>query len=257
MSIAPDPCNGWSLVLDWGDDRVWQDRLTSDHKRALENQSLAQREITQTLQERALNDGAVAFALTGSTARARRTKISDLDYHVIGRRPSHNDLPDDVDVYATDEIGMWRKLNEGDDFIQWTLRFGCVLFDQGVFQAAMQRIAATDLWPTSDQKLARLSGHIDLARRLIDMGDRDAAQDQVRATLTSLARALLLQAGVFPRARSELPAQLTNIDAGDLGARLLETICEEPDLNAMAEALRLAEPFVPSKVSASGLRSTG
>lgn len=145
MSVVPNVLDGWSLQADWSDAEVWQKRLANDRARALDNQSPAQRQITETLRDRALETGVAAFALTGSTARARRTKISDLDYHVIGARPPHSDLPDDVDVYATDEIGMWRKLNQGDDFIQWTLRFGCVLFDNGVFQDAMQRIAADRL----------------------------------------------------------------------------------------------------------------
>ncbi len=240
---AASSTEGWSLSLAWDDLRVWKERLASDYARALENQSAAQREITETLRERARESGASGFALTGSTARARRTKISDLDYHVIGKRPPHNDLPDDVDVYATDEIGMWRKLNEGDDFIQWTLRFGCVLDDDGPFRGAMQKMSSGNLWPTADQKLSRLPGHIEMARRLVDMGDRDAAQDQVRATLTSLARALLLRANVFPRARSELPAQLEGIGAGELSSWLLASICEEPTLDELGEALGSAELF--------------
>lgn len=242
----PDRVSGWGLDLDWSDGEVWEGRLASDRERAFANQSVEQREITMILRERALSEGAVAFALTGSTARARRTKISDLDYHVIGQRPAHSDLPDDVDVYATDEIGMWRKLTEGDDFIQWTLRYGCILVDTGVFKAAMQRIAEEKLWPSPDQKFARLSGHIELARRLVRMEDRDAAQDQVRATLTSLSRAMLLQKGTFPRARVELPAQLAGIGEEGLASALFQNICEEPDLGALATALDLAEDLRPN-----------
>jgi hypothetical protein len=246
--LNPDRVSGWSLDIDWSNFEIWKARLASDRERAFANQSIEQREITATLRKRALDKGAVAFALTGSTARARRTKISDLDYHVIGQRPSHEDLPDDVDVYATDEISMWRKLTDGDDFIQWTLRYGCVLVDTGVFQAAMQRIAEEKLWPSPDQKFARLSGHIELARRLIAMEDRDAAQDQVRATLTSLSRAMLLQQKVFPRARAELPAQLAGIDAERLGSTLLQNICGEPSLAELATALDLGESLVPTSV---------
>ncbi len=257
MILHPDKVDGWSLDLDWGNSEVWQARMASDRERAFANQSTEQREITATLRMRALEEGAVAFALTGSTARARRTKISDLDYHVIGQRPSHEDLPDDVDVYATDEIGMWRKLTEGDDFIQWTLRYGCVLVDTEVFQAAMQRISEERIWPSSDQKFARLSGHIELARRLIAMEDRDAAQDQVRATLTSLSRALLLQKKVFPRARAELPAQLAGIEAERLGSTLLQSICGEPSLAELAAALDLGESLLPAGTSDTAVSAAG
>ena len=257
MKLAPDPHEGWSPELDWNNDEVWSERLASDRDRALRNQTAALREVTDTLHNRVREEGSLAFALTGSTARAKRTKISDLDYHVIGHRPPYNDLPDDVDIYATDEIGMWRKLNEGDDFIQWTLRYGCILFDSGVFRAAIQRIASGNIWPRSDQKLARLSGHIELARRLVAMGDRDAAQDQVRATLTSLSRALLLQKRAFPRARAELPQQLSSTDAAELGWALEATICDEPNLDSLAAALDLAETFAPAKPEDRALRSAG
>jgi hypothetical protein len=255
--MSPDIYQGWSIKLDWSDDGLWRERIENDRLRATKNQSTAQREITATLEKRALEEDCLAFALTGSTARARRTKISDLDYHVIGHRPPHEDLPDEVDVYATDEIGMWRKLSEGDDFIQWTLRYGCVLFDLGVFQAAMQRIASGNLWPNPTKKLARLPGHVELARRLIAMGDRDAAQDQVRATLTSLSRALLLLGNVFPRARSELPTQLAEIGLPTLGSALLESICGEPGLAALSRDLDLAESLAPSSASGPALQSAG
>lgn len=90
--------------------------------------------------------------------------------------------------------GFWSKLDQGDDFVQWTLRYGCVLFDEGSFHQVMQYLASEDLWPFPALKFARLAEHVRLARRLIYMGDRDAAQDQVRATLTSVSRGLLLSA---------------------------------------------------------------
>jgi hypothetical protein len=69
---------------------------------------------------RSLASGALAFALTGSTARGCRTAISDLDYHVVGPRPDVSDLPGEVDVYASIGDQLWTKLRNGDDFIQWT-----------------------------------------------------------------------------------------------------------------------------------------
>lgn len=89
------------------------------------------------------------------------------------------------------------------------------------------------------------------------MGDRDAAQDQVRATLTSLSRALLLRENVFPGARAELPAQLGEIDAAELGSMLLETICDEPGLDDLTEFLNHAESLAPTDASGPALRSTG
>lgn len=242
---------GWSLQLDWRDESVWQQRLQRDREVASRNQSAEQQAITDALMLRAREGGALAFALTGSTARARRTAISDLDYHVVGERPPHSDLPDDVDVYATDLAGFWRKLNQGDDFVQWTLRYGCVLFDEGVFHQGMQHLASKSLWPSPALKFARLAKHVRLARRLINMGDRDAAQDQVRATLTSVSRGLLLASHVFPLARAELPEQLRAAEFPELGQALQRSIAEELTLGQLSEALDLVEGSAPVAALAS------
>lgn len=242
---------GWSLQLDWHDESVWRKRLRRDREIALRNQSAGQQAITETLLSRAREGGASAFALTGSTARARRTAISDLDYHVIGERPPHNDLPDDVDVYASDLSGFWRKLNEGEDFVQWTLRCGCVLFDRGPFHQAMQYLASNNLWPSPGLKFARLAEHVRLARRLISMGDRDATQDQVRATLTSVSRGLLLAARIFPLARAELPQQLTAAGFHELGQALHQSIGYELTLDQLSQALDLVDGSVPVEALAS------
>lgn len=233
-----------TAVLDfaWADDRGWAAKLARDRKTATRHQSAAQEEVTETLLQRALESGAEAFALTGSTARNCRTETSDLDYQIVGPRPQHDDLPEDVDIYAGGADHFWTKLRSGDDFTQWTLRFGCVLFDTGIFRAGLKAIATERLWPHPHTKLVRLPELRDLALRLIRMGDRDAAQEQVRATLTSAARALLLDAGVFPLARTELPDQLGAIGYERTGDSLAATIHHEPSLVQLKRHLSEIEP---------------
>lgn len=226
----------------WAADEAWARKLALDRKIATRNQSAAQREITEALLRRALQSGAEAFALTGSTARDRRTTISDLDYQVVGPRPSHDDLAEEVDIYAGDADHFWRKLRSGDDFVQWTLRFGCLLLDTGIFRAGVGAIATDKLWPDPQAKLARLPELRDLAFRLVRMGDRDAAQDQIRAALTSAARAVLLDARIFPLARSELPGQLEAVGHGRLGSALTDTIHHEPSLGELERDLTEMEP---------------
>lgn len=220
----------------------WEERLRDDQKRAARNQSPTQREITKTLMRRAREDRAEAFALTGSTARGRRTAVSDLDYHVVGARPRYDDLPEDIDVYVTDVDRFWSKLLKGDDMVQWTLRFGCILDDTGIFREGLEAIERDRIWPDPARHLARLSRIAALAARLIEMEDDDAALDQMRAGLSSRARAVLLAARVFPLARSELPAQLEEIGGGDLGAALSRTIHATPGLDELRDYLGLLEP---------------
>lgn len=228
----------------WSDDSDWEASLASDRARAAGNQTPAQRRITEEVFRRSRATGASAFALTGSTARGKRTEISDLDFHVVGHRPPFDDLPGDLDIYVSTPKSLWAKLRSGDDFVQWTLRFGCILFDTGIFRAGLRAVATENLWPDGQSKLARVAGHAGLASRLIGMGDRDAAQAEVRAALTTAARGLLLKAHVFPLARDELSDQLCQVGWEQLGQALNATIHSERTLAELRNDLAALEPVV-------------
>jgi len=110
-------------------DVEWTARLQEDRRRAAKLQTRSQRQATETLLQRALALGAEAVALTGSTVRDQRTATSDLDLMVVGKRPDLGGIQEDVDVYATSTNAFWKRLLAGDDYIQWTLRFGCILHE--------------------------------------------------------------------------------------------------------------------------------
>lgn len=234
------------LILNRGDPRDdggWTRRLRRDAAIARGNQTPELQRITDLVLKRAIARGARGVALTGSTARAKRTMISDLDYHVVGERPDVRDLPADVDIYESAPEKMRAKLQQGDDFLQWTLCCGCILYDTGVFREAAATVVQQDLWPDGGSKLRRLPELRRLAVRLIEVGDRDAAQDQVRAVLTSAARGVLLQRGVFALARSELPGQLRLVDADMLAEGLEASIYTEPTLEELASMLEAVVAF--------------
>jgi hypothetical protein len=218
-------------------DAGWARRMREDRDRAEQSQTPAQQAITATVMRRAIALGASGFALTGSTARKRRTAISDLDYHVIGKRPDVSDLPGDVDVVATSAARFRSRLIEGDDFIQWTLRCGCILYDAGAMRNGLQLIVEGDLWPSGQRKLDSLAMHRAEVERLIQMGDQSAAHEQLRAMLTTAARGLLLQARVFPLARKELPAQLEQAGYLPLAKALGRTIERKPRLEEIKAGL--------------------
>lgn len=216
----------------------WQDRLVADRARADRNQSRAQRAVTAEVVHRSLRAGAVAVALTGSTARGRRTAVSDLDYHVVGSRPDLEGLPGDVDVVADSRGRFDRRLSDGDDFIQWSLRHGCVLHDpDGVMRAAYERIAREGLWPDPVRKLERAAALANLAERVLGIEDRDAGQEHVRAGLTALARGLLLADRTFPLARAELSGQLREAGHDEVAGWLQRSIHEPLPLHALGHAL--------------------
>jgi hypothetical protein len=222
-------------------DAGWARRMRDDSDRADRYQTPAQRVVTETLMRRAIALGASGFALTGSTARKRRTAISDLDYHVIGRRPDISDLAGDVDVVATGAARFRSRLIDGDDFAQWTLRYGCILYDTGPLRNGVRLVVERDLWPNGRRKLDSLDTHRFEVERLVRMGDRDAAQEQLRAMLTTAARGLLLQARVFPLARKELPRQLQRNGYAPLAQALRRTIYGKPPLDELEAGLRVLD----------------
>ncbi len=83
-----------------------------------------------------------------------------------------------------------------------------------------------------DAPSRRPSGDVDLYA-----GDRDAAQDQVRAALTSGARGLLLLRRVIPLSRSELPDQLRDAGLAALATDLEVTIYATLALGELSSSL--------------------
>lgn len=225
-------------------DVLWRARLREDGLRASALQTPAQREATETILQRALTVGAEAVVLTGSTVRARRTASSDLDFMVVGERPGLGGVDEDVDVYAAGAEAFWRRLVAGDDYIQWTLRFGCILHDDGILRAASCHIDEHGLKPSAERKLVQARRGLSLARLVLESGDLEAAREQCRAALTTVARWLLIANGVFPLARDELPDQVLTLGYFDLAAALDRLIHVQPCRDELRSGLAVGEKLV-------------
>ncbi len=225
-------------------DARWSTRLREDRRRAAELQSFSQREATETIRQRAIARGVEAMALTGSTVRARRTAVSDLDFMIVGERPDSGGIREDVDVYAACATAFWERLLAGDDYIQWTLRFGFILHDTGILQAANRHIEENGFMPSAERKRTQAHRGLSLAWRVLDSGDDDAAHEQCRAALTTIARWLLIENGVFPLARDELSEQLFMLGYPELAAALHRVIHNEPSLADLRTGLQLGEDLI-------------
>ena len=222
----------------------WGARLREDRHRAFALQTPAQREATETILQRARALGAEAVVLTGSTVRARRTASSDLDFMVVGERPGLGGVDEDVDVYAAGAEAFWKRLVAGDDYIQWTLRFGCILHDDGILRAASCHIDEHGLKPSAERKLVQAVRGLSLARLVLESGDLEAAREQCRAALTTVARWLLIANGVFPLARDELPDQVLTLGYFDLAAALDRLIHVQPCRDELRSGLAVGEKLV-------------
>jgi len=193
---------------------------------------------------RARETGAEALLLTGSTARGSRTSISDLDYHVIGVTIPHDDLPADLDIHVVSSGLVRTRLKEGDDFTQWSLRFGRVIFDSGIVNDSLRLIEQRGLWPDVSRKADQAIKSLKIAMAMVQSGDQDAAVEQVRTALTLAARWQLLAARRFPLSRAELPTQLNEVGLSDLAGGLAATITGHPQLEELAQFLSVVQRLV-------------
>ena len=170
------PRRGELARLAPADSDAWGERLQFDRERLSSNEAGGLAAITDAVAMRAKDAGAEAMVLSGSTARGRRTRVSDVDFHVIGA-PSVEigDLPADIDLYADAVDRFWSKLRRGDDFAHWSVWYGCVLFDSGVIQEAATFVAEQDAWPDPERKLRQAGGALDFAEQISLSGDYGAA----------------------------------------------------------------------------------
>ncbi len=185
--------------------------------------------------------GARALILSGSTARARRTRVSDLDYHVIGGRPEIEQPAEDIDLFCDDAETFMAKLRSGDDLVHWSVWYGCILFDDGVVQSAATYAASHDGWPDATRKLRQARSVLSFTERIVESGDTGAAHEQVRGVLSLTARWLLLAHDVFPLSRDELSDQVLDLGCFDLAAALHRSIHCEPGLDELATGVQLVK----------------
>jgi hypothetical protein len=132
----------------------------------------------------------------------------------------------------------------GDDYIQWTLRFGCILHDDGILRGASSYIDESGLTPSAERKLGQARRGLSLARLVLEGGDVEAAREQCRAALTTIARWLLIANGEFPLSRNELSDQLLTLGCFDLAAALQRLIHYEPSREELHTGLELAEKLM-------------
>lgn len=222
------------------------DDLTSNawERRVRADRELVQRVVPHALQpvhaevvRRSMAATAHGLILTGSTARGRRTEISDLDYHLIGDRIETRDLPAELDLHVLSASELNARVVEGDDFVHWSLRFGKVVLDDGTLLAAVRLIAKRQPWPAVERKCQHAEKSLALASRVVETGDVTGGLEQVRTALSLVTRAYLLSAGVFPMSRAELPEQLAAAGRHEAGQALADCIYTQPSLDALALAI--------------------
>lgn len=158
--------------------------------------------------------------LVGSWARGTYIPdVSDIDVLVIGEaRPRQ--VPIAVQLVRVSLGELRSRVEAGDDFLQWALRYGRPLKGRRRWETLRDELLGEAPWPDPRVKMGQAERRSRVARALLDMGDLDAAAEETRYALAHLARAQLLADHVFPLSRPELPGQLRALDQEELAAGL-------------------------------------
>jgi hypothetical protein len=125
----------------------------------------------------------------------------------------------DLRVYPAATIDA--QIANGQDLLGWAVRFGKALFQRDHY---WDRIIAAwnDRLPLPSSALAReraANAHQRLAK-ILASGDADAVHEQAVSYLTHLARAELLDRGVYPASRPELASQLRAANRSQIAEQL-------------------------------------
>jgi hypothetical protein len=180
------------------------------------------------LESAQFNPNILAVVAVGSAVRPG-VSSTDVDLIVICRDlpAMHADPPMEVDLRTYSAAGIEDRLEAGHDMLGWALRFGRILFQRDEFWDRL-----TDAWrhrlvlpPAELARTRAANAHRHLVM-VLQLGDADAAREQALSYLTHLARAELLDRGVFPASRPELAQQLRALDCVQL-ARCLEEILND------------------------------
>jgi hypothetical protein len=180
--------------------------------------------------------------LTGSGARDTMNGRSDIDILVLDdvERRIRLNYPGDVDLQQYSRSRFLSRLEDGDDYPCWALRFGIPMRDPDGWWA--KHVAAefdNPHWPDWRPKVDHARKRMNMASELLDVGDVDAASEELMFAASHVARATLLKHGVFPISRPELPSQLERIEPSL--AYLLELLIEG---NVGAADLRSGESLL-------------
>lgn len=208
----------------------------------IETVEIRTKPVLDTLMREGLTDTATVV-LVGSVARGAMNTRSDIDVLVLhaDSRRLRLKRPGDIHLQQDSRSRFLRRLQNGDDYPAWALRFGTPMHDPDGWWAEQATAEMRDPhWPDWRAKTQHASKRMKIASEMLDMGDIDAASEELLFAASHVARATLLRCGVFPLSRPEMPSQLAATHPGL--ARLLERLIgEDVDADGLRSALALLE----------------
>jgi predicted nucleotidyltransferase len=188
----------------------------------------------------------IAVIAVGSAVRKSVPSV-DVDLVVICKDPRSLNAspPIEVDLRSYSSSGLDVRVEGRNDMLIWAILFGKALFQRNRFWDEF-----VDSWkgrlPLPSIETAQKRA-VTASRRLIKvlmLGDEDAVLEQALSYFTHLARIQLLQKGVYPASRPELPGQLRSIGESQLAQRLEELYYGK--VTGLPEIANLLKTLAPS-----------
>ena len=208
----------------------------------------AERKAARVLEALALQGmpDSATVVLIGSSARGATHEGSDIDILVIHEddRRIRLDRPGDIHLQQESRSGFLKRLEEGDDYPGWALRFGIPVRAPGGWWA--KQVASEQEnphWPDWRPKAEHAKKRMLTSAQLLEVGDVYAASEEMMFAASHVARAVLLKHGQFPLSRMELPSQLKEI-APDLASLIVRLVNIELDSEELRSGEALLKRYV-------------
>lgn len=167
-----------------------------------------------------------AIVAVGSAIRDV-SEIADIDFVIIysNINPAFSSPPIDVDIKAYDRTEVQKLLSKGHDLLGWAVKLGCVVYERNSYWTKLCSRWVNRLpLPSVEEAMARSARARKLYHDLSAVGDEDAADEQFITMLTHLARARLIEAGIFPTSRPELEKLLRKTGEQELAQELADAL---------------------------------
>jgi hypothetical protein len=167
-----------------------------------------------SLVEAALDNPTIMAVVAIGSAVRPNVASADLDLIIIHADPVFlTDTPPlEIDVREYSAADIDAQIASGNDLLGWGIKFGKLLFQRNNYWDKLVSYWR-DRLPLPSSAVARnraANAHRRLTK-VLEFGDADASHEQAVSYVTHLARAELLDRGVYPASRPELPAQLRAI----------------------------------------------
>ena len=169
-------------------------------------------QLFKALNEKGLSSSTTVI-LVGSSARGVMNDRSDVDILILQNDDRRLQIEHSGDLHLQQDTRsrFLRRLQDGDDYPGWALRFGEPISDpDGWWAKQVTAERESPHWPNWRPKIEHAQKRLRMTKELLEIGDYLAASEELMLATSHVARATLLKEGVFPLSRPELPSQLTD-----------------------------------------------